>query len=1246
MMNDNAINFYDVIEEAESYFKTIDISAKGSGYKQFMRWVNNNEYKYYPSGDRLLVDPAFATKAHLRNVSNRENQSERLSMNEVWREIGPLSVDSITGHYAAGMGRVEDFYVDPNNSQNIYIASRSGGLWKTSNEGTSWTATNTETLAASGVNSVTVDPSNFDHIYIALQNAKNYYSYGIYESSNGGALFDVTEFNPTNLGLGGLGSNFKIFTVVHHPTIANLLYVGTSNGLYKTIDNFSTWTQVISSGDIVQVEFHPTNEDIIYAYNKQQKNLVYVANSSIILDEDFEGGIPNTWTNINAGADPNELWVINNTGEAIGYSGFDYLYSVSGMSGNYVEVNSYANGNNGSENISLSPPFFDASSFSAVKLTFNHFFTEGLNGVASVEASTDGVSWSEIVRFDSSNTTFNNYDTQTLDLSSILAGEERAYIRFQWVGDFSWGWSIDDVMIKGDSFSTTTIDENGNKSATIAVTASAPNDLYFGSESGIFKSTNAGSNFDFVANSFNTISGIGTDAFAVNSTNNQNLLIGGVDGANSRDGGLSFTKRTNWYLAAAINGDGTLEENYFNSTAYVHADLRTAKSVNGVFYVGTDGFLAKSSDEGVSWQNLMQTGSPAIRENYKLGLSQSNNNVAICGSQDNGTTIKNPTVWVEAYGADGMEGIILPLNPEYMIGSYQLGGRIRTLDAGISNTIVTSNNTDGWWEAPLAYDPNDHFKIYDFRNGVYVSTDFGLNYDYVGTPSFLSSHPDDYWWQIRNAEIAQNNSDIMIVSRNSEIEKSIDGGARFLDIKNNLPNHQIQDIAFNPNNDDDIIVVNASYQDNNEKVYRSTNGGTSWTNITHNIGDVPVHSVVIDHTDNPYIYIGTEVGVYYMPLDGDTWVLYNTGMPNVTIEELEINYGANTIKAATWGRGLWEYDLVGRGDFPSIERTSITNPPSVSYPKEGSEQFVTSVIDYDGTLTNVDVLYSVNNQLLDNVISMTNTSNNTWVSNQALPTSTKEDKVFFKVSATGSNADTSETYTFMYEVKGYCTSEALSGTGADYINQVSLGSFVNNSSQDYYTLYQNLTPIELIIGETYELSVSLNFAFEPDQAAAWIDFNDNLIFDSSESINMSTYVNNISTGSFTVPDDAVIGQNLRMRVSNIYDNTIDPCISAFGEVEDYLITVSNSTLAIDEFDPYENTVYVYPNPTNGEVFLRSDKNILKIELFDLRGRKVIQQNNINKLNTQFNIEYLDQAMYLLIVYTKDKRIVKKLMKTN
>ena len=72
MMNDNSFNFYDVVKEAESYFKTIDVTKKGSGYKQFMRWAVGNEYKYYPSGDRLAVDPEFVIKAYKKNLSSKQ----------------------------------------------------------------------------------------------------------------------------------------------------------------------------------------------------------------------------------------------------------------------------------------------------------------------------------------------------------------------------------------------------------------------------------------------------------------------------------------------------------------------------------------------------------------------------------------------------------------------------------------------------------------------------------------------------------------------------------------------------------------------------------------------------------------------------------------------------------------------------------------------------------------------------------------------------------------------------------------------------------------------------------------------------------------------------------------------------------------------------------------------------------------------------------------------------------------------
>ena len=49
-----------------------------------------------------------------------------------------------------------------------------------------------------------------------------------------------------------------------------------------------------------------------------------------------------------------------------------------------------------------------------------------------------------------------------------------------------------------------------------------------------------------------------------------------------------------------------------------------------------------------------------------------------------------------------------------------------------------------------------------------------------------------------------------------------------------------------------------------------------------------------------------------------TWRLYNELLPNATVRDLEIHNGSNTLKAATWGRGLWEVDLIDRLSYPKI----------------------------------------------------------------------------------------------------------------------------------------------------------------------------------------------------------------------------------------------------------------------------------------------------------------------------------------
>ena len=79
--------------------------------------------------------------------------------------------------------------------------------------------------------------------------------------------------------------------------------------------------------------------------------------------------------------------------------------------------------------------------------------------------------------------------------------------------------------------------------------------------------------------------------------------------------------------------------------------------------------------------------------------------------------------------------------------------------------------------------------------------------------------------------------------------------------------------------------------------------------------------------------------------------------------------------------------------------------------------------------------------------------------------------------------------------------------------------------------------------------------FEPDEADVWIDFNGDQRFEAREAVPMSAFMENLSTGVVTVPADAVLNQEVRLRVINSYNSTHRPCGALAGEVEDYLLVV-------------------------------------------------------------------------------------------
>ena len=123
-------------------------------------------------------------------------------------------------------------------------------------------------------------------------------------------------------------------------------------------------------------------------------------------------------------------------------------------------------------------------------------------------------------------------------------------------------------------------------------------------------------------------------------------MSGYVDLFKSNNGGITSNQCSWWSLGSTINHGGFDNQSAYNlSNVYVHADCNYLTNVNGAFYACTDGFLCKSINNGLTWQKLsLSTG---IRENYNLGVSQSNHYRTICGSQDNGLSLKTEIGWSE-----------------------------------------------------------------------------------------------------------------------------------------------------------------------------------------------------------------------------------------------------------------------------------------------------------------------------------------------------------------------------------------------------------------------------------------------------------------------------------------------------------------------------------------------------------------------------------------------------------------------
>ena len=252
-MRDPNVNFYDVQQEFNSYWANRPYE-KGKGYKQFKRWEYLMEQRCYPTGDKKLAAQTFDNFSAWENANAAMHIIPPIVMSNTWTPIGPMGAPS-----GGNAGRINFVRFHPTNTNTIYVGAPDGGLWVTTNGGTSWT-TNTDQLTVIGCSDIAIDPTNTNTLYLATGDgdAGDSYSIGVLKSTDGGLTWNTTGLTWT------VNQGRTISRLIIDPTNPQLLLAATSAGIWKTINGGTSWTQS-STTAVNDIEFKPGATATVYA---------------------------------------------------------------------------------------------------------------------------------------------------------------------------------------------------------------------------------------------------------------------------------------------------------------------------------------------------------------------------------------------------------------------------------------------------------------------------------------------------------------------------------------------------------------------------------------------------------------------------------------------------------------------------------------------------------------------------------------------------------------------------------------------------------------------------------------------------------------------------------------------------------------------------------------------------------------------------------------------------------------------
>ena len=394
-------------------------------------------------------------------------------------------------------------------------------------------------------------------------------------------------------------------------------------------------------------------------------------------------------------------------------------------------------------------------------------------------------------------------------------------------------------------------------------------------------------------------------------------------GNTTRARGMTGTVSGQWDHLTNATGNALMPNGGTAGNTAGHADSRAmAFDANGNVLEVSDGGIVRRNNPANNTGNWTSiNGDLQVTEFHSVAYD-TNFNILLGGTQDTGTpeqTAPGSAIWNSLATADGgkvaVNDTVAGTSVRYF--SFQNLGTFtrRTCNPGCANVVAPlTGRGAAQFYTPLEINANNPARLLlGTVGGVSESLNSGATASIVPDGTFNVTANSDAQMVYGHA----NNVELIYVGAGAQVFVRTTAGGNLAPTTGAFPGGQVFGVAVDPADEDNVFVID------NARVFRSTDGGATWNNITGNItsaGAGTFRSIAyIPDGANDRLAVGTDAGVLVSRESSfGTWFLLGGGLPHAPVWDLDYDVTDDVLVAGTLGRGAWTLSAVTTLNTPPV----------------------------------------------------------------------------------------------------------------------------------------------------------------------------------------------------------------------------------------------------------------------------------------------------------------------------------------